>query len=86
MEGTENHAYTAQEFSLVKMMEQERRYWWYTLVTLFLYDYSEWAEERIKLIHCLHLQQLELNQRATAAHEKAMDIAKVYIDSVCYWV
>ena len=33
--------------------------------------------ERVKLIHCIHLQQIELTQRAVASHEKAAEIAKV---------
>jgi alpha-N-acetylglucosamine transferase len=39
----------------------------------------EWQSDRVKLIHCIHLQQLELTQRAVASHEKATDIAKVTI-------
>lgn len=35
--------------------------------------------ERVKLIHCIHLQQIELTQRAVASHEKAAEIAKVFI-------
>lgn len=34
--------------------------------------------ERVKLIHCIHLQQIELTQRAVASHEKAAEIAKVF--------
>jgi hypothetical protein len=37
----------------------------------------EWREERVKLIHCVYLQQMELSERATAAQEKATQIAKV---------
>ena len=43
--------------------------------------YREWQADRVKLVHCIHLQQLELTQRAMASHEKATDIAKV--SSVC---
>ena len=32
----------------------------------------------MKLIHCIHLQQLELTQRAVASHERATDIAKEF--------
>ena len=39
--------------------------------------YREWQSDRVKLIHCIHLQQLELTQRAVASHEKATEIAKV---------
>ena len=28
------------------------------------------------MVHCIHLQQLELSQRASAAHDRATDIAK----------
>jgi hypothetical protein len=38
---------------------------------------KEWHRERIKLVHCIHQQQLELAQRAAAAHDKATEIAKV---------
>lgn len=31
----------------------------------------------MKLLHCIHLQQMELNQRSIAAHDRAADIAKV---------
>ena len=31
----------------------------------------------MKLVHCIHLQQLELTQRAAAANERASEIAKV---------
>lgn len=37
----------------------------------------EWHTERLKLVHCIHLQQLELTQRAAAATEQAATIAKV---------
>lgn len=37
----------------------------------------EWHSERTKLIHCVHIQQMELMQRAAASHERAADIAKV---------
>ena len=43
------------------MLERERR---------------EWHSERIKLVNCIQLQQVELNQRSLAAHDKAVDIAK----------
>jgi hypothetical protein len=35
------------------------------------------------LIQCIHLQQLELSQRALAAHERAIDISKVSLCFVC---
>jgi len=43
------------------MLERERR---------------EWYIERTKLVNCIQLQQVELNQRSLAAHDKAVDIAK----------
>jgi len=46
---------------LIQMLERERR---------------EWHSERIKLVNCIQLQQVELNQRSLAAHDKAVDIAK----------
>jgi hypothetical protein len=44
---------------------------------MFERERREWHNERVKLVHCIHIQQLELMQRATAAHERAGDIAKV---------
>lgn len=46
---------------LIQMLERERR---------------EWYTERTKLVNCIQLQQIELNQRSLAAHDKAVDIAK----------
>lgn len=46
---------------LIQMLERERR---------------EWHSERTKLVNCIQLQQVELNQRSLAAHDKAVDIAK----------
>jgi hypothetical protein len=37
----------------------------------------EWHHERVKLVHCIHMQQLELAQRSVVAHDRAVDIAKV---------
>ena len=50
-------------------------YDYYTII--FYYLCRQWREEREKLIQCIHLQQLELSQRSIAAHERAIDIAKV---------
>jgi hypothetical protein len=47
---------------IIEMLERERR---------------QWQTERERLIQCIHLQQLEMSQRALAAHERAVDIAKV---------
>eukprot|EP01033_Poteriospumella_lacustris_P005832 gene5832-4186_t len=46
---------------IIEMLERERR---------------QWQAERERLIQCIHLQQLEMSQRALAAHERAVDIAK----------
>ena len=51
----------AHTLPIVELLEKERR---------------EWQAERLKLVHCIHLQQLELSQRAAAAHDRATDIAK----------
>ena len=51
---------TGAPIAIVELLERERR---------------EWQTERLKLIHCIHLQQLELSQRATAAQERATEIA-----------
>ncbi len=52
---------------IVELLERERR---------------EWHTERIKLLHCIHLQQLELNQRSISAHERAADIAKEFASAI----
>jgi len=51
----------AHTLPIVELLEKERR---------------EWQAERLKLVHCIYLQQLELSQRAAAAHDRATDIAK----------
>jgi hypothetical protein len=51
------------EEHVVELLEKERR---------------EWYAERMKLIQCIHLQQLELTQRSSAAHDVAVDIAKEF--------
>ena len=38
----------------------------------------EWRQERLRLMHCIHHQQIELAQRASAAHERATEIAKEF--------
>ena len=48
---------------IVELLEKERR---------------QWSNERGRLIQCIHLQQLELNQRSIAGHEKASQIAMVH--------
>jgi hypothetical protein len=54
------------------------------LIELLEMERKEWQLERVKLIHCIHLQQLELTQRSTAAHDRATGIAKVYIYMYIY--
>lgn len=49
------------EEPLVEVIERERR---------------QWHEERMELLKCIHMQQVELNQRSIAAHERATEIAK----------
>lgn len=46
------------------------------LIELFERERKKWAAEREKLIQCIHLQQIELNNRALSSHEKAIEIAK----------
>ena len=55
------------DFTLIKLLESERK---------------EWANERMKLINCIHLQQMELSQRATAAQSRAGDIAKEFARTI----
>jgi len=57
----------AREFSVVEVLERERR---------------EWAAERIKLVQCIHLQQMELAARASAAQETAATIAKEFASTI----
>jgi 4-hydroxy-L-threonine phosphate dehydrogenase PdxA len=49
------------EEAIVETLERERK---------------EWHTERVQLIPCIHMQQLELSQRAIAAQDRAADIAK----------
>ena len=49
--------------SIVQVLEKERR---------------EWHAERAKLTHCIHLQQVELASRSSAAQETAALIAKEF--------
>ena len=51
----------------VEVLERERR---------------EWRVERMRLIQCIHHQQIELAQRAAAAHERATEIAKEFSRSI----
>lgn len=46
-------------------------------IFIIFFVIRQWHNEREKLIQCIHLQQLELTQRSMAAHERAVDIAKV---------
>lgn len=65
--GFSDHQQNMEEFTLVRQLEQERK---------------EWSEERCKLMHCLHLQQLELTQRASAAQQRAGEIAKEFARAI----
>lgn len=38
----------------------------------------EWEIEKMKLENCIHIQQMELEERTLAAEEKAAVIVKVY--------
>jgi len=53
--------------SLVEMIDRERR---------------EWHKERMQLVQCIQLQQIELEQRAIAAHDKATEIAKDFARAI----
>lgn len=55
------------ELSVVDMLERERR---------------QWHAERIKLIHCIHLQQLELAASSSAAQSRASEIAKEFARTI----
>ena len=55
------------EMSVVEILEHERR---------------QWHAERIKLIHCIHLQQLELAASASAAQGRASEIAKEFARAI----
>jgi len=55
------------DYAIVELLERERR---------------EWHLERVKLLQCVHLQQLELAARASAAQETAAAIAKEFAASI----
>lgn len=52
---------------IVELLERERR---------------EWHDERMKLLNCIHLQQIELNQRSKAVTDIATNIAKQFADVI----
>ena len=54
----------AREHSLMELLERERK---------------EWHVERVKLVQCIHLQQLELASRASAAQETAGACVSVHL-------
>lgn len=56
-----------EELTIVEVLERERR---------------QWHAERIKLIHCIHLQQLELTASSSAAQERASSIAKEFARAI----
>ncbi len=51
------------EYALVEVLERERR---------------EWHQERVKLLQCIHLQQLELAARASAAQVSRKILSHYY--------
>ena len=53
---------SSEEEPIIEQLERERR---------------QWQSERERLLQCIHLQQLELSQRALAAQERALEIAQV---------
>lgn len=55
------------EEPLVELLERERR---------------EWHKEREKLLDCIHMQQVVLNQQSIAAHERAAEIAKELLKTI----
>ena len=57
----------AREFALMELLEKERK---------------AWHSERVKLVQCIHLQQLELASRASAAQETAVTIAKDFASTI----
>lgn len=68
LEGDDADLHSMQDdISVVEILERERR---------------QWHAERIKLIHCIHLQQLELAARSSAAQERATDIAKEFARAI----
>ena len=59
--------YSMDDMSVVEILEHERR---------------QWHSERIKLIHCIHLQQLELAASASAAQGRASEIAREFARAI----
>jgi len=55
------------DLTVVEILERERR---------------QWHAERIKLIHCIHLQQLELASSSSAAQTRASEIAKEFARAI----
>ena len=55
------------------------------VVELLEKERKDWQLERLKLIHCIHLQQIELSQRSVAAYDRATDIAKVDYQNLYFW-
>ena len=56
-----------EHLSIVQVLERERR---------------EWHAERAKLTHCIHLQQVELASRSSAAQETAAIIAQEFARAI----
>jgi hypothetical protein len=53
--------------SIIEMLDRERR---------------EWHKERMQFVQCIQLQQVELEQRAAAAQERAAEIAKEFARAI----
>jgi hypothetical protein len=64
---SQQEIFDVDEEPIVEILERERR---------------EWHAERVKLIHCIHMQQLELAHRAAAANTQAVEIAKDFAQTV----
>ena len=60
-EATDSSQQVNFEDYLLGMIEKERR---------------QWDDERAKLKYCIYLQELELNEKAAAAEDRANQIAK----------
>lgn len=59
------------DFTVIQILEKERH---------------AWHIERVKLIQCIYLQQMELAQRANASQNRASEIAKVCILLLCFYM
>ena len=60
-------ASTEDDETLIEMIDRERR---------------DWHKERMQFVQCIQLQQVELEQRAVAAHDRAAEIAKEFARAI----